>query len=312
MAVEQALVIGTGTMGPGIAQVLAMGGYDTVLCGRTDESVAAGLERARLAAANLLKAGLASAAEVDAAARRLSGSTDLEDAAANAGVIVESVVESIEVKRECFRRLDAAAAADAVLATNTSGLRITDIAAGLERPGRVAGMHWWNPPYLMPLVEVVSGERTAPETVETVVNIARDLGKEPVVVRQDVPGFIGNRLQYALLSEAVRLVETGVASAEDVDRAMRSGPGLRYAALGPLEAADFIGLDVVADIMSYLLPALHASLSTPGLLKELVREGKLGSKSAGGFYDYTDESEAERLGQRDERLAELLRAGLGR
>lgn len=311
MPAKNVAVIGTGTMGPGIAEVFALGGYGAVLVGRTEDSVEAGLARARLAGANLEAAGLIAAGRAAEAEARLSGSTGFEEAAAGAALVVESIIENIDAKRECFRRLDAAAAPEAVLVTNTSGLSITAIASVARQPGRVAGMHWWNPPHLIPLVEVVRGERTADATVSAVAEIARGLGKLPVVVQKDVPGFIANRLQYALLREAVSMIEQGVASAEDIDLAMRAGPGLRYAALGPLEVADFIGLDVVKDVMDYLLAAMDPPSEPPALLAELVGSGKLGAKTGEGFYSYRGRPMEELLRERDARLAGLPGVGPG-
>ena len=310
MPVERAAVVGTGTMGPGIAEMFALGGSRTLLCGRTEGAVASGLRRARLAGANLARFGLVPAERVAEAEGRLSGSTDLETAA-QADFVVETIVENMEAKKECFGRLDRAAPEGAILVTNTSGLSITEIASATTRPGRVAGMHWWNPPHLVPLVEVVCGEGTSAETAAEVAAVSRSLGKVPVVVRKDVPGFIANRLQYALLREAANIVGQGIATAEDVDLAMRAGPGLRYAALGPLETADFIGLDVVADVMDYLLAALSAASETPAPVAELVKSGRLGAKSGQGFYDYSGQAPEDLLTQRDAKLAKLLAAGFG-
>ena len=309
---KNVVVVGTGTMGPGIAEVFALGGWRTVLCGRTAGSVNSGLARARLAGTNLETFGLVEPGRAAPAAGRLTGSTDLEAAVAEAHLVVEAIAENIGAKKACFERLGRAAPPGNILATNTSGLSITAIASATARPERVAGMHWWNPPHLLPLIEVILGERTAEDTANEVAEIARGLGKLPVMVRKDVPGFIGNRLQYAVLREAVTMVEQGVASVEDIDRAMRAGPGLRYAALGPLETADFIGLDVVRDVMDYLLPEINSSPETPTLVAELVKSGKLGNKSGEGFYPRPRRRADERLTERDAKLAKLLGAGMGK
>ena len=305
MSAKNVAVVGTGTMGPGIAAVFAFGGWQAVLVGRTRDTLASGLSRSRLTGANLERFGLLPRGRAAEAETRLSGTTDLEAAAAGADLVVECIAENLEAKLDCFRRLDRAARPDAILATNTSGLSISTIAAATSCPARVAGMHWWNPPHLIPLIEVVSGKQTDEATVAAIADTARALGKRPVVVRKDVPGFIGNRLQYALLREAVHLVESGIASAEDVDAAMRAGPGLRYAAMGPLEVADLIGLDVVADVMAYLLPELGAPSGIPELLTRLVGSRKLGVKRGRGFHDYAGRPLADLLTERDERLAAL-------
>ena len=311
MPANRVVVVGTGTMGAGIAEVFALGNRTIVLVGRTDGSVASGLERARLAGDTMESLGLLPPDRAADAAERLSGSTDLAGAVREADLVVESIVENLEQKRACLRRIEAAAPADAILATNTSGLSITAIAAGAARPERIAGMHWWNPPHLIPLVEIVRGERTADATTVELAETARALGKLPVQVKRDVPGFIANRLQYALLREAVSMVAGGVASAEDIDLAMRAGPGLRYAALGPLEVADFIGLDVVAGVMDYLLADLEPASATPPLLADMVEAGKLGAKAGEGFYRYGGRPLATLLAERDTRLAKLPGIGLG-
>ena len=308
---RKAAVVGTGTMGPGIAEMFALAGYDTVLCGRTDESVEAGLECARRAGRNLERFGLVEPNALGLAHRRLDGSTDLRSAVGDAGIVVESIVEDLGAKAECFERLDRAAPPGAILATNTSGLSITEIASATGRPEQVAGMHWWNPPHLVPLVEVVRGERTTDATADALVELARGLGKCPVVVRRDVTGFIANRLQYALLREAAHLVGEGIATPEDVDRAMRAGPGFRYAALGPLEVADFIGLDLVEAIMDYLLPALNNRPDTPPAVADRAGGGRNGVKAGSGFYDYAGRSDEDLKAERDEKLARLCKAGFG-
>lgn len=308
MVPRNALVIGTGTMGPGIAAMFALAGSSTVLVGRTSSSAEEGVGRACAAAASLEQHGLRPPGSAAEAGRRLSVSADLEAAAASADFVVESIIEDLDAKKECFSRLGGSAPPDAVLVTNTSGLRVTDIASAVRHPERVAGMHWWNPPHLIPLVEVVAGEATGEDTTARVAGVASALGKRPVVVRRDVPGFIGNRLQYALLREAVNLVEQGIASPEDVDLAMRAGPGLRYAAFGPLETADLIGLDVVARVMAHLLPALSTAAAAPARLAQLVNSGDLGCKSGRGFYDYSDRPHTALAAERDARLVELLRA----
>lgn len=311
VAIERVVVIGTGTMGHGIAEVCALGGLETVLCGRTDASVEQGLERARQAGARLEALGLLEPGRAEAAQKRLSGTTDLDSAAQNTNLVIESIPEHLGLKQRCFKRLDRSAPADAILTTNTSGLSITAIASATARPERVVGMHWWNPPHLMPLVEVISGEQTDEQVAVEITALARQLGKLPVRVRKDAPGFIGNRLQFALLREAAYIVEQGIASPEDVDRAMRASLGLRYAALGPFETADFTGLDVVRSVMDYLLPDLSRAEAAPAPVARLAEAGCLGVKSGAGFYDYTGRTREELVAARDAKLAKLLRAGFG-
>jgi len=168
------------------------------------------------------------------------------------------------------------------------------MAAVTRRPELVAGMHFWNPPHLIPLVEVTQGKDTAKRTVDLLMGVCRRMGKRPILVRHDVPGFVANRLQFAVLREALHLLEEGIATAQDIDAAMTAGPGLRYALLGPLRTADLGGLDVFAAISSYLFPTLSAARRPPGSLERLVRQGKLGTKTGAGFYRYP-KGERERI-----------------
>jgi len=211
------------------------------------------------------------------------------------------------VKQEMFCRFDELCPKRAVLASNTSGLSITEIARATKRPERVAGMHFWNPPHLIPLVEVTQGKETSDSTAELLMDICRRTGKRPILVRHDVPGFVGNRLQFAVLREALHILSEGIASAEDIDAAMTAGPGLRYGLLGPLRTADLGGLDVFLAISTYLFAELNSDSSPPALMAELVRKGKLGAKTGGGFYEYSKEESSEIIAQRDRVLLGFLK-----
>jgi 3-hydroxybutyryl-CoA dehydrogenase len=215
------------------------------------------------------------------------------------------------LKKDLFQRMETVVSPDVILATNTSGLSITEIAAVCEHPERVGGMHWANPPEIVPLVEVIRGEKTADETVDVIYRVTEKLGKVPVIVNKDVPGFASNRLQFALLREALHLVEAGIVSPRDVDRTLKNGVGFRYPWLGPLETADLGGLDVFHSVAQYLLPELSNKTSTPDFFDELVEDGKLGIKTGQGFYNYEAVSREETLRQRDlyfMRQLKLLRA----
>ncbi|MDX6378944.1 MAG: 3-hydroxybutyryl-CoA dehydrogenase, partial [Gaiellaceae bacterium] len=236
-------VLGTGTMGPGIAVAFAAAGHPVLLCGRDPNRVAAALEAADAMARLLEKEGLAgSAADVVAS---IGGVSDLSQVA-GADVVVEAVTEELATKREVLAAVEAVIRPEALLASNTSGLRVTDIAAPLRRRDRVVAMHFWNPAHLMPIVEVAGGEHTAADRVGEAADLVRAIGKAPVVLHHEVLGFLGTRMQQAVVREAIALLEAGVASAADIDLAVRTSFGVRFPAIGPLESADISGLDVIA------------------------------------------------------------------
>jgi 3-hydroxybutyryl-CoA dehydrogenase len=232
--------------------------------------------------------------------------TALETGCEGVDLLVEAISEDLDLKREMFGRFDALCPAEAVFATNTSGLSITEIARATNRADRVVGMHFWNPPHIIPLVEVTRGEATSDETADLLMAVCRRLGKRPILVRHDIPGFVGNRLQFAVVREALHLLAEGVASAEDIDTAMTAGPGLRYGLLGPLRTADLGGLDVFLAISGYLFAQLNASPEPPALLSELVEAGKKGAKTGEGIYQYGNEVVGRYLAQRDRVLLGFL------
>jgi 3-hydroxybutyryl-CoA dehydrogenase len=273
-------VLGAGTMGAGIAQLAAQSGIDTTLFDVAPEPLARGLDRARDGIRKGHEKGKLTAAERDAALTRLTGATDLADAVRGAGLIVEAAPEQIALKQDLFRRVEPLADADAVLASNTSGLSVTAIAEACARPERVLGMHFFNPPVVMKLVELVRGERTSEDALSAAHAATEAMGREVIVVR-DSPGFASSRLGVALALEAMRMLESGVASAQDIDRAMELGYGHP---MGPLKLTDHVGLDVRLAIAEHLARELGDRFQPPEILRRLVRDGKLGKKSGEGFY----------------------------
>lgn len=304
--VSRVAVIGGGTMGPGIAGTFAQAGCEVGLVDLTDDLLRGGMERLRQAQAVLVEAGLLLPDGAADALGRVRPTVRLEAACEGADLVVEAITEDLELKKEMFGRFGALCPAQAVLATNTSGLSITEIARGADRPDRVAGMHFWNPPHIIPLVEVTRGEATADATADLLVGICRRLGKRPILVRHDIPGFVGNRLQFAVMREALHLLSEGVASAEDIDTAMTAGPGLRYGLMGPLRTADLGGLDVFSAISRYLFAELNSSTKPSAILSELVGAGKLGAKSGEGIYTYSSEALDRYLTRRDRVLLKFL------
>jgi 3-hydroxybutyryl-CoA dehydrogenase len=281
VGVARVAVIGAGTMGRGIAHVAAAAGMDVLLYDVRPELVEQAIARVREDLDTGVAKGKVAPEARDAALSRLRPAARIEDAAVGADLVVEAVPEQVDLKREVFRRVDRAAPAGAVLATNTSSLPVGSIAEATSRPERVVGMHFFNPVHLMPLLEVVRAERTAPEVVDLAVEVGRAMGKEPIVVR-DSPGFASSRLGVVLGLEAIRMVEEGVASPEDIDKAMTLG--YRHP-MGPLRLTDLVGLDVRLAIAEHLHRALPSeAFRPPELMRRMVAEGKLGRKSGRGFY----------------------------
>ncbi|MCL4466252.1 MAG: 3-hydroxyacyl-CoA dehydrogenase family protein [Chloroflexi bacterium] len=306
--IRRALVIGTGLMGPGIAYSLAAAGCQVSLYARTEQSVAKGLRSVTAGVETLVQGGCLAAASGAERLARIAGTTDLATAAGQADLVTESIVEDLAVKQELFSRLEGLCPAQTILTSNTSGLPATAIAEPLRRPERFAVTHFWNPPHLMPLVEVVKGARTAEETVQSLVALLRGAGKKPVVVRKDTPGQLGNRLFHALIREAFWVVQEGIASAEDVDTAVKNGLGRRFPVYGVLEHQDVVGLDMVLAIQTYMCQALCNETAPAQLLRDKVAAGELGVKSGAGVYDWRVKDVKEVTRKRDNFLVELLKS----
>ncbi len=277
-------VIGAGLMGHGIAQVFARAGHpvkitDTVL-GNLDTVTA------RIAA-NLRDLG-----EDPRAVERVQATVDLTNAVHDADYVVEAISENLDAKKKLFAELERRTRPDTILASNTSVIPITAIMAELSRRNRALGTHWWNPPFLVPLVEVIQTQWTSPQVVAWTMELHAKAGKTPAHVKQDVPGFIGNRLQHALWREAIALVERGICDAKTVDDVVKASFGRRLAVLGPLENADQVGTDLTLAIHDVVLPAIENRPGPSPYLRELVADGKLGFKSGEGFQTWTPEQQA--------------------
>ena len=292
-------MIGAGTMGAGIGLCFARAGYEVTLFSKTR----AGLDRAARHVERSLdlfvsEGGLSSGL-ADAAKKRIRYTTQLKKALSDAQFVIESVPERLQLKKDLFRKMETYCASDSILATNTSGLSITAIASACAHPERVIGLHWANPAEFVPLVEVIPGKRTSKKVVDVTYRISEKLGKMPVIIRKEIPGFASNRLQFAVLREALNLVAQGVVSPQDVDRVLKGGVGFRYPWLGALETADLGGLDVFHAIASYLFKELSAADTPPSFFTEIVQSGKLGIKTGAGFYEYEKNSSEAILNKRD-------------
>jgi 3-hydroxyacyl-CoA dehydrogenase len=269
-------------MGPGISLAFAVGGCPVVMMGLDRKLADQGQADFRDALARLVENGFIDELTAQGAAGRLRTATDL-DCVTEADVVIEATPEIVASKQEVFARLEALARPEAILASNTSGLPITQIAAKLRTPHRVVGMKFVIPAYLIPLVEVVKGEATSLETLEKACDLLWKIGKRPVRVMHDVPGFLNNRIQQAMRREAISLVARGVATAEDVDAAVRWGFGFRLLGAGTLETMDLVGLEQLLRINEYITPDLDPPSDPPALLRDLIGKGKTGAKAGEGF-----------------------------
>lgn len=291
-------VVGAGGMGSGIAALFAARGAPVVLIDPVDGA----LDRARASIARQL--GVYAAGGEGEAMARIRMSPDLE-AAADCDLVIEAVPENLELKRGIFAKLDAICAPGAIFATNTSGLSINALAGAVTRRERFVGTHFFTPADVIPLVEVVRNDDTSEATVAAVMDALRAVGKRPVLVRRDIPGFIANRIQHALAREAISLLEKGVASAEDIDEVVKWSLGIRLALSGPLEQRDMNGIDVHHAIASYLYQDLENRQEPSELLRGKVERGELGAKSGQGFYAWSPERRERVLREKSEALAEL-------
>jgi 3-hydroxybutyryl-CoA dehydrogenase len=293
-------------MGPGIAVTLALGGVRTAIVSRTAEGAARGLQAARTQARQLESNEIYPSGRVNYALELLSAACG-NDAIAAADLVIESGPEDMNFKQDLFARMDSLARPNAVLASNTSGLSITAIAERCARPERVVTTHFWNPPHLMPLVEIVKGERTSPEIAEELRRLLCGCGKTPVIVQKDRPGQLGNRLQMALVREAIAIVAEGIADAEAVDTVAKNGFGLRLPAYGILEHQGIVGLRMGMAVLDYVSRDLDQTRGTPQYLSDLVERGHTGAAAGKGFHDWSAKSAGEVKSRRDEFVMEVLR-----
>ncbi len=300
--VRRAAVIGTGTMGPGMGAVLARAGIETALYDVSADALERAKGTAELAASVLERLD---AAQEDGGSLHFEG--DLAAALDGAEFVLEAVPEKLELKHEVFRQVEQAVDATTILASNTSGIPITQIAAVCEHPARVAGMHWSNPPHLIPMIEVIPGEQTSPETVDAVSDLVRRVGYHPVVERE-VPGFVENRILYAILRECLDLVDRGIISPEGLDLNVRWGIGYKLAVIGPMELLDMAGLDIYNAVGSYLNQDLSTSGEVSSTIRQLIDDGRLGMKTGGGIYDYAPEQIDELRGKRAAKLVAVRKA----
>lgn len=285
--IQETAVIGAGLLGHGIALEYAVAGYQVRISDRSASALDRAMDRVHHSLNMLVSLGRVNETQVNSVLGRISPVTKIEDAAISADLIIEAVFENLELKRQIFERLDESAPKHAILLSNTSTFVPSALIENDLRAQQVAVAHYFNPPHLLPVVEVVRGPFTSNQTIERVVTFLRSVGKRPAIVNREVPGFIGNRLQAALFREALALVQAGVATPEDIDTVVKYGFGRRLAAAGPFEVWEQASWDLISSILERLYPEIDASQQVPSILTDLVKQGHLGTKTGKGFYDWT-------------------------
>lgn len=307
-------VIGAGLMGHGIAQVFALKRYKVKLFDNDLNVLQSAPEKIHNNLQTLLEMHLVEPQEIEDCLNHLQLCHTLPEMCEGVELTIEAVSENVDLKRAIFGELEALTTPQTILCSNTSGISIGLISENLRFKERVIGTHFWNPPHIVPCVEVIKSQFAADEVFHTVIELMERVGKKPVRVLKDIPGFLGNRLQHALWREAISLVEKGIAAPEDIDRVVKYGFGLRLPFIGPLETADLAGLDLVYDIHKYLFSDLENRSTPSPLLKTLLDQKATGVKSKKGFYNWTDERTKQIIQQRDKallRITEVIK-GLNR
>jgi 3-hydroxybutyryl-CoA dehydrogenase len=307
---EKLAVIGSGTMGHSIALNAAWAGLNVQLYGVSNSDVRQGIEDMMMKLTNLHENGLVADEELVEIKKNIATTTSIENAVKEATFVIEAIPENIEMKKNLFKTLDKLCEENVILASNTSGLSPTEISSAISRPERVVVTHFWNPAHLIPLVEIVPGEKTDQATIERSKQLILKMNKKPIIVKKEVPGFVGNRLQYALFREALFLLEEGIATKEDIDAAVSFSIGRRLSVTGPLLSADMGGLDVFSAISDYLFETLSTSEQSSETLRSLVKSEKLGSKTGEGFYDWDTTFSEEMNQKREKELIHFLKKDL--
>jgi 3-hydroxybutyryl-CoA dehydrogenase/5-formyl-3-hydroxy-2-methylpyridine 4-carboxylate dehydrogenase len=280
---KKAAILGTGTMGPGMGAVLARAGLVVDLYDISAEA----LEKAKGTAE--IAAGVLERLEVPDKGGELRFQADLAAALRDADIVVEAIPEKLELKQQVLAEVEGLISNDTIIASNTSGIPITKIADGLAHPERVVGWHWSNPPQLIPMNEIIVGDRTSPEVTAAVEQLTRDIGYEPVTLKKEVPGFVENRVLYAIMRECLALLDEGVVDAEGLDLCVKWGIGYKLAVVPPIQLLDMAGLDIYTSVASFLNQDLSNEAGISKTATDLRDQGRLGIKSGGGFFDYTPE-----------------------
>ena len=302
---KKIVIAGAGVMGASLAQVYALAGYTVVLYDVIEAGIEKGKHLVDLNQETLVNEGIITKEQSEDVYRKISytmGKDDFKDC----DLVLECIIERMDIKQSFWKEVSEMAREDILLATNTSGLSVTEMAKAVKNPERFMGQHWLNPPHLLPLCEIIKGEETSEENIAKMRQLVTELGKSPVVVK-DIQGFLINRIQFAVLREALYIVESGAATFEDIDTVLKAGMGLRYSVLGPFGVADHGGLDTFDHINSYLNAELCDAKEGNAMLHRMVEEGKLGVKSGAGFYDYSGDKADAAIKARDKAYIELAK-----
>jgi 3-hydroxybutyryl-CoA dehydrogenase len=306
--IKNVTVLGTGTMGPGIALPFARAGYRVTLWGRSEESRDRGEQNLQVNLDDLTREGILLPEQAGEIMRNTSFTADLEVAGGEAHFLVEAIPEVLEMKQDLFARLENICHRDTILASTTSTLLPTPLSEKLEYPDRLIVAHFWNPAYLAPLVEVCGSPDTSREVIEATMHILKKIGNEPVLMRKEILGFLGNRIMHAMNREALSLIQEGVCDAQDIDKVVNTSFGPRFAHLGPMEYLDAVGLDLVRNIQAYLYGDLDVTPGVVPVIDRLVSAGYLGMKSGKGLFDWTQKADRIRE-NRDKEFMRRLKDG---
>ena len=298
-------VAGAGTMGASLAQTFALFGYEVKVFDIYETALKKAQRLVDLNQETWIKQGIVTQTQSDALKQKIHYTHELQDLK-DSDFLIEAILENLEVKHKFWKEVSALVRPDAILCSNTSGLSITAIAEAVEHPERFAGMHWMNPPHIIPLIEVIQAKLTSDETIQVVYDFALELKKKPVKVK-DAPSFVLNRIQQAILREALYIVQEGIATPEGVDDVMKYALGFRYAVFGPFEICDLGGLDIHNNISKYTFPDLCDAKEPFGLIKDCVDNNNLGVKTGKGFYDYSNGRDAEVIRYRDTMFTKLAK-----
>jgi len=305
--IKKIAVIGSGIMGHGIGQTFALGGYEVTLNDISDELLKKALQQIRKNLDTFIEFGITTTEAAKEALSRIKTETNLKEAVKDSDFVVEAVPEVMELKKRIFKELDEYCLPHTILTSNTSGLSLTEMTSGIRRRDQAVIAHWWNPPHIIPVVEIVKGRYTSEQTVDLVYQLLVAIGKRPVTLLKEVPGFLGNRLQFALYREALACLRDGVASAEDIDLAVKGSFGFRLPTLGPLETSDFGGLDTFLNISRYLFKEIDRSTEPPEILVDKVAQNKLGVKTGEGVFSYPGNKAQEKIKERDHQFLQRLK-----
>ncbi|MDM5221361.1 3-hydroxyacyl-CoA dehydrogenase family protein [Peribacillus sp. NJ11] len=303
--IKKIAIIGSGVMGSGIAQSFAVSGYSVTINDIKEEYLSYAQNRISENLALLIEEGVLTDREKQGALANITYSVDLEGAIRDADFIIEAIPEVIGLKLDLYQQLEKIIKPDAIVASNTSTFPISQLMEEASFADRMVITHFFNPGHLVPLVEVVQHNDTKPEVVKTTLDLMRKIGKSPILLKKEIAGFIANRLQTALMREAFYLLKEGVANAEDIDTAITAGPGFRWAFTGPIEIADFGGLDTWQRVFDNVSPVLDQSKEAPVLIRDLVEKGKLGAKSGEGIFTYEESTVSQKINERDRNFIKL-------